>query len=176
MNHPLVLFRYCPVCGSEHFVIHNEKSRHCNDCGFTYYSNPSAASVAFIVNDNDELLVVRRAKEPAKGTLDLPGGFCDMYETVEEGVAREVMEETGLAVTKAHYLFAIPNLYLYSGMTIHTMDMFFRCNVADTDNAHAADDAAECMWIPIKEVNPKDFGLTSISKGVKKFLESQESK
>ena len=47
-----------------------------------------------------ELLVVRRAKEPAKGTLDLPGGFSDLYETSEEGVCREVKEETGLEVKK----------------------------------------------------------------------------
>ena len=169
-SHPLALFRYCPVCGSEHFEIHNEKSRHCEDCGFTYYANPSAATVALIVNDRDELLAVRRAKEPAKGTLDLPGGFCDMDETAEEGVAREVMEETGLTVTKTHYLFTIPNLYLYSGMTVHTMDMFFRCEVADTSRAHAADDAAECLWIPLNEVNPEDFGLLSVREGVRKVL------
>lgn len=103
--HPLELFKYCPKCGSSHFEIHNEKSKHCADCGFTYYFNSSAATVAFILNHRNELLVCRRGKEPAKGTLDLPGGFIDMHETGEEGVAREVKEETGLAVTEARYLF-----------------------------------------------------------------------
>ena len=51
-----------------------------------------------------------RAKEPAKDTLDLPGGFIDMNETGEEGVAREVEEETGLKVKKATYLFSLPNI------------------------------------------------------------------
>ena len=46
--HPLELFKYCPKCGSSHFEIHNEKSKHCADCGFTYYFNSSAATVAFI--------------------------------------------------------------------------------------------------------------------------------
>ena len=86
MNHPLEKFRFCPVCGSPDFQVHNEKSKVCRACGFTYYMNPSAATVAVIINDNDELLVVRRAKEPAKGTLDLPGGFSDFDETSEEGV------------------------------------------------------------------------------------------
>ena len=94
MEHPLDQFLYCPKCGSSHFEINNEKSKKCADCGFVYYFNPSAATVALILNEKNELLVCRRAKEPAKGTLDLPGGFIDMNETGEEGVAREVLEET----------------------------------------------------------------------------------
>ena len=64
--HPLEIFKYCPVCGSAHFEVNNFKSKKCRDCGFTYYANPCSATAAFIVNDNNELLVVRRAKEPAK--------------------------------------------------------------------------------------------------------------
>ena len=95
MEHPLEKFRYCPVCGSSLFEVNNFKSKKCQDCGFTYYANPCSATAAFIVNDNNELLVVRRAKEPAKGTLDLPGGFCDMCETVEDGMRREIKEGRG---------------------------------------------------------------------------------
>ena len=96
MKHPLAQFLYCPECGSPHFEVNNEKSKKCTDCGFVYYFNPSSATVALILNEKKELLVCRRAKEPAKGTLDLPGGFIDMNETGEEGVGREVWEETGL--------------------------------------------------------------------------------
>ena len=57
MEHPLSQFRYCPKCGSEHFEIHNEKSKQCKDCGFVYYFNSSAATVALILNGRNELLV-----------------------------------------------------------------------------------------------------------------------
>ena len=107
MEHPLSQFKYCPKCGSEHFNIHNEKSKQCTNCGFVYYFNPSSATVALILNKKNELLVCRRAKDPAKGTLDLPGGFIDMNETAEEGVTREVLEETGLKVKEAIYLSLI---------------------------------------------------------------------
>ena len=100
MKHPLAQFLYCPECGSPHFEVNNEKSKKCTDCGFVYYFNPSSATVALILNEKKELLVCRRAKEPAKGTLDLPGGFIDMNETGEEGVGREVWEETGLHLTQ----------------------------------------------------------------------------
>ena len=67
MKHPLAQFLYCPECGSPHFEVNNEKSKKCTDCGFVYYFNPSSATVALILNEKKELLVCRRAKEPAKG-------------------------------------------------------------------------------------------------------------
>ena len=109
MKHPLAQFLYCPECGSPHFEVNNEKSKKCTDCGFVYYFNPSAATVALILNEKNELLVCRRAKEPAKGTLDLPGGFIDMNETGEEGVSRQ----SGLSVLLAEhlYLFGLSRAY-----------------------------------------------------------------
>ena len=106
--HPLEKFGFCPMFGSKHFDINNEKSKQCDNCGFVFYSNPSSATAAFIVNDKNELLVVKRGKEPAKGTLDLPGGFVDMDETAEEGMTREIREETGLVVRDIKYLFSVP--------------------------------------------------------------------
>lgn len=169
--HPLELFKYCPKCGSNRFEIHNEKSKKCADCGFTYYFNSSAATVAFILNHRNELLVCRRGKEPAKGTLDLSGGFINMYETGEEGVAREVKEETGLIVTEAKYLFSLPNTYLYSGFLVHTLDQFFLCTVADDSRLEAMDDVADSFWMPLDKINPDEFGLDSVRKGVTLFLD-----
>ena len=168
--HPLELFKYCPKCGSSHFVVNNEKSKRCADCGFVYYFNSSAATVAFILNERNELLVCRRGKEPKKGTLDLSGGFIDMYETGEEGVAREVLEETGLKVEKAADLFSLPNTYLYSGFLVHTLDQFFLCTVEDTAHLEAMDDVADSFWMPLDKVNPEEFGLDSVREGVKRFL------
>lgn len=170
--HPLEKFKYCPVCGSSHFEINDEKSKKCNNCGFTYYMNPSAATVAFIVNDKDELLIKRRSREPAKGTLDLPGGFVDINETGEEGVAREVMEETGLEVTDAKFLFDIPNVYLYSGLNVYTLDTFYLCHVKSITEVKAADDAKECLWVPICDIHTEQFGLRSIRQGLYKFIEN----
>ena len=168
--HPLDQFKYCPKCGSNKFHIHNEKSKCCEACKFVYYFNPSAATVAFILNEKKELLVCRRGKEPAKGTLDLSGGFLDMNETGEEGVLREVLEETGLEVTDTTYLFSIPNTYMYSGFLVHTLDLFFLCKVKDFSCIQAMDDVSDSYWVPLENINPEDFGLDSIRKGVERFL------
>lgn len=168
--HPLDKFKYCPICGSSHFEEQDEKSKRCNECGFEYYMNPSSANVALILNNKEELLVVRREKEPAKGTLDLPGGFADIGETSEQGVIREVKEETGLNVKKVRYLFSIPNKYRYSDFDIPTLDMFYLCQVDDFTSLKAMDDASEVKWIAIKDIHPKQFGLKSIQQGLIQFI------
>ena len=168
--HPLDLFKFCPKCGAPAFVENCEKSKRCTACGFVYYFNVSSATVAFILNERGELLVCRRAKEPAKGTLDLAGGFVDRFETGEEGVAREVFEETGLEVVDTQYLFSLPNTYLYAGFLVHTLDQFFVCRVKDYAGLRAMDDVADSFWVPLEKVNPEEFGLNSVREGVKRFL------
>ena len=171
-RHPLEIFKFCPKCGSEDFEIHNALSRHCAKCGFTYYQNPRASTAAFILNSKGELLVACRAKEPAKDTLDLPGGFVDNYENAEQGMVREIKEETGLEIApeEVRYLFSIPNVYRYSGMDIHTLDMFYLCHADEGTEIQAADDAAACSWIPLRQVYVERFGLRSIREGVHRFL------
>ena len=124
-----------------------------------------------ILNEKNELLVCRRAKEPAKGTLDLPGGFIDMNETGEEGVAREVLEETGLKVKKAVYQFTLPNIYVYSGFPVHTLDMFFLCTVENMSHFSAMDDVADAFH-QVLPVLPKDCiisDIASVKTGLKEF-------
>lgn len=170
MKHPLQQFNFCPKCGSPHFFENNMKSKRCAECGFTYYFNSSAAVVALIENEKGELLIARRAKEPAKGTFDLPGGFVDMYETAEEAVVREIQEETGLLISAPHYLFSIPNIYLYLGFEVHTMDLFFRCRVSDVSEMKPMDDVSDLFFIKKERLHPADFGLVSIRKGIEKIL------
>ena len=170
--HPLDKFSHCPVCGSANFLINDEKSKRCADCGYVYYLNPSSANAAIVINEHGELLVERRGREPQKGLLDLPGGFADIGETAEQGVIREVQEETGLEVTEARYLFSFPNTYLYSGLVVPTLDLFFRCQVNDLSTLRADDDAAEVLWIPLVQVRAEDFAFESIRHGVAEFLKN----
>lgn len=169
-------FKYCPKCGSSKFITHNEKSKRCEECGFVYYLNPSAACAAFIINDDGHLLVCRRGKEPAKGTLDLPGGFTDFDETVEQAILREIKEELGGEVILARYLFSLPNDYLYSDFNIPTLDMFFECKLSDYSQLKPDDDVEECFFLPISEINPTLFGLNSIRKAVEIFINAQPLK
>jgi len=165
------LFTHCPACGSALFIQNNVKSKRCQDCGFVYYINPSAAVAAFILNESGDLLVCRRGKEPEKGTLDLPGGFVDDNETAEEAMKREIGEELKVKATHAKYKFSLPNLYEYGGMTIPTLDLFFACRLENTTNLQPSDDVEDCFFVPLDKIDPELFGLKSIKKGVAMFLE-----
>lgn len=169
--HVLEKFKYCPVCGSKHFIEQSEKSKLCESCGFEYFLNPSSAVAAFIMNDKGELLVTRRKFDPGRGTLDLPGGFCDIGETIGEALAREVEEETNLIIKEKHYFCSLPNKYRYSGFDIPTLDTFFVCEVEDEVKLHPADDVAEAVWTPLKDIHTEQFGLRSIRQALHDFLQ-----
>ena len=168
--HPLHQFEYCPKCGAKAFVEHNEKAKQCTACKFVYYFNPSSAVACFIRNPKGELLLVRRAKEPAKGTLDLPGGFVDMYESAEEAARREVKEETGLDIAGCRYLFSIPNLYPYSGFEVHTVDMFSNARPNLLTGQRPKMMQPRSFILPHNQLNPDDFGLCSIKKAVNHYI------
>lgn len=164
-------FAYCPACGSKHFEPATEKSKRCENCGFEYFLNPSAASAAFILNSRGELLITRRRVDPGKGTLDLPGGFADIGETIEECIKREVLEETGLTVTPTRLFCTLPNKYRYSDFDVPTLDFFYECAVEDESALKASDDAADAMWVPLDEIHTEQFGLRSVRHALYQYLE-----
>ncbi len=166
--HFLEQFHHCPKCGGE-FIDNNNKSKRCLACGFVYYFNPSSAVAAIIKNSCGEILVSTRKMDPAKGSYDLPGGFVDCFESAEQSVVREVMEECHLEVQCVKYLFSQPNIYNYSDFDVHTLDMFFECEVSDLSKLKADDDVAELEFIAIEDIEIEKFGLKSIREGLSRY-------
>lgn len=168
-------FDYCPRCGVDRLEAHSVKAQHCQSCGFTYYHNPSAA-VALLVRDlRGRLLVATRGKEPAKGTLDLPGGFVDKGETGEEAAQRELYEESGLRLPTEQfvYAFSLPNSYLYSDFLVPTLDLFYMVQLpSEMPAVRAMDDVAQLSWLAPAEIDPSRFGLISIRQGIARYLSS----
>lgn len=169
--HPLHLFAYCPRCGSHRFVENDASSKRCEDCGFVYYLNPKASVAAFVMDSRSRLLVCRRAFEPSRGMLDLPGGFTECGETAEEAVVRELSEEIGWKPKQMKYLYSFPNVYRYSGFDVHTMDLFFLCRSGDDFGCLAAhDDVESCFWLSREEIRPEQFAFASIRRAVESLL------
>ncbi|MBQ0022038.1 MAG: NUDIX domain-containing protein [Prevotellaceae bacterium] len=172
--HYLDKFKYCPACGSANFAEHDFKSKRCKDCGFTYYFNSAAATVAIIENERGELLIGRRACEPAKDTLDLIGGFVDPGENSEQAIVREIREETGIEVKEEQltFLFSLPNTYNFSNFLVHTTDAFFHVKIDSSTSFSAKDDVAECWWIAKDKLNVEEIGLDSVREGTRRWIEN----
>jgi 8-oxo-dGTP diphosphatase len=62
------------------------------------YPESPIVGVGAVILDGDRVLLIERGNEPLKGEWSLPGGALELGETLEEGVRREVLEETGLIV------------------------------------------------------------------------------
>jgi ADP-ribose pyrophosphatase YjhB (NUDIX family) len=70
----------------------NRERMVCVDCGHVVYENPKIVVGAVVVAE-DRILMCRRAIEPRKGFWTLPAGYMELGETLEEGAAREALEE-----------------------------------------------------------------------------------
>lgn len=86
---------FCYLCGTrleqkEEFVWY------CPQCQMSHYANPKPCVDIALFDENNHVLMATRGIEPDKGKIDLPGGFIDINETVEEAFYREMKEEIGL--------------------------------------------------------------------------------
>jgi len=90
---------YCPQCGGrlEKRAQEGRDRDYCPSCKVVHYENPVPATAVVVLNERHELLLVRRAVEPALGKWCLPGGFQETGETPELCALRELREETGLS-------------------------------------------------------------------------------
>lgn len=71
--------------------------------------------VGGVVIDQDRVLLVRRAREPALGEWTIPGGLLEVGETLAAGVERELREETGLIVRAVELIEALERIFSDSG-------------------------------------------------------------
>jgi 8-oxo-dGTP diphosphatase len=63
-----------------------------------HYPEQPLAGVGAVIFKGEEVLLVRRGQEPARGEWSLPGGLVELGETLSAAVTREIAEETGLTV------------------------------------------------------------------------------
>ncbi len=170
---PQNVFKFCPACSSGNFSFRQDNSFLCDACGFEFFINAAAAVAALIEDDNGRLLFTKRAKDPMKGTLDLPGGFVDIMETAEDALRRELKEELNLETSEEVYFTSCPNTYEYGGITYFTLDLAFVCRVMSFEGITADDEVEGYRFIPIDEIDLGEIGLVSIRKIVSLYLVSK---
>jgi NAD+ diphosphatase len=167
-THPKNVIKYCPRCGCDKFISQDQgRSFHCEECGFIFYINNSAAVACLIFDHEGRLLLARRAVEPSLGKLDLPGGFIEPMESAEDAVIREIREELNVTVTDMEYLVSFPNEYVYSGFSVFTLDLAFICKIDSFKHMVPADDVASIEFVKLDDINMEEL----CSKSMKNIIE-----
>ncbi len=172
-THPKDVLKYCPKCGSNKFKSTDiGKSFKCEECKFIYFINSSAAVACLIISPEGKLLLTRRAIEPAKGMLDLPGGFVEPMERVEDAIGREIREELGVRITNIKFLVSFPNEYIYSAFSVFTLDLAFICTVDDISKVRPADDVSGIEFIFPDKITRETICSESIYNIIKFYINS----
>jgi ADP-ribose pyrophosphatase YjhB (NUDIX family) len=159
---PATALKFCPRCGSAHFAARAAHHLVCSACSFEWFLNPAVAAACFVFDDRNQVLLIRRQKDPGKGRLAPPGGFVDAGETAEDGVRREVREETGLEVGAVAFLCSQPNTYAYGGHTYDVLDLFFTARVAAFASLKTGEDVSALVVQSADAIDPAALAFPSM--------------
>ena len=146
MNH----LKYCSNCSAENIYsyIDGNYRYHCKECSTIHYENPKPTATIICMNNN-QILLAKRAFEPAKGEWGLPGGFMELNETLYEAAKRELKEETNLEGEVTSILSTCSHYGSIFG------DILLICvimNVNDFSNMKAEDDVEELLFFDIHDL------------------------
>ena len=75
------------------------------------YPDRPVVGVGGVIIDRRQALLIRRGSEPLLGEWSIPGGTLEIGETLEEGVARELLEETGIKVRVLQLIEVFDRIY-----------------------------------------------------------------
>jgi mutator protein MutT len=160
---PAELFRFCPRCAAPRPSDNvGQTPLRCSGCSFTFYFNPTVAAACFILDLQNRVLLIRRAKEPSKGKLGLPGGFIDFGESAEEGMRREVREEVGVEVANVRFVASYPNLYHYREVIYPVVDLYFAGVAVNPEEAKPLDAVAGIEWRRLADLPDEELAFESM--------------
>jgi ADP-ribose pyrophosphatase YjhB (NUDIX family) len=120
----------------------------CPRCRFLIYDYPRSCAGTLVLKD-DAVLLLRRGHMPRKGYVDVPGGFMDEGETMEQAARRELREETGLRIDRLTYLGLYFDRYYLRGFGWFPTLNFYFVGRWRAGTPVAGDDAAAAEWVPL---------------------------
>ncbi len=163
---------YCSECGSDKIELKTPKGDNrtrfvCPDCGTVHYSNPKIVAGCLPVYKG-KVLLAKRAIEPRAGYWNLPAGYLENGETVEDGAKREVWEET-LGKVNIQDLIC-----LYSIYQINQIYIIFRGDLIDGKYG-IGEESTEVRLFAEDEIPWREMAFTSSIFALKKYFQDAKS-
>jgi ADP-ribose pyrophosphatase YjhB (NUDIX family) len=165
---------FCRHCGDsleERFLKRERRWRAvCRGCGSVAYHNPRVL-VTTVVACGEEVLLCRRAEAPAIGGWTLPGGFLECAEGLEDGAARETLEETGVRLDPRQ-------LQLYSVSTLlHTSEVYvgFLAELAERPDLICGLECSQVKFLSERDVPWAELAYPDIANYLKTYFRERRN-
>lgn len=162
---------FCSNCGFKVELKEIENDAilryYCINCSTVHYSNPNIIAGVLAVWD-DKVLLCKRAIEPRKGYWNLPAGFLENNELVEEGAKRECWEEAKgtVEILSALTIFSLPQAnQVYIHFLCNLVDGVFGCGV----------ESFECQLFEESEIPWNEMAFASTTFALKRYFEDRKT-
>jgi 8-oxo-dGTP diphosphatase len=134
------------------------------------YPNQPVVGVGGVIISNHRALLIRRGNEPLQGHWSIPGGLLEAGETLQEGVKRELREETGIEVRPLDLIEVFERIDLDgSGRTrYHYVVLDYLCE-ALSGEARAGSDVTQVAWAGAEELEQYSLSSTATRVILKAF-------
>lgn len=162
-------FLYCTFCGG--FLDYTEGNLlQCQSCLRHLYINPKPVNGAILENDKGEILLVKRKADPSAGKWDLPGGFIDLNENVEESLRRELKEELGIVPRDIRYFDSYSDTYLYQGISYPTIGFVYTGKIKDDQQLSISGDIDGFEYFTHEKIPFNHLAFPSLGVALKKII------
>ena len=167
----MIIMSFCVACGHQteaKIPLGDHKSRLvCTNCGNIHYENPKVISGALALWDN-KVLLCRRAIEPRYGLWTLPAGYMELFETMEQGAARETREEAEAEVE-------IEQLYcMYNIPRIGQIYVLFKAQLKQ-GLFGAGEESLECRLFEEHEIPWTELAFPSVEQTLKHYFADRKN-
>lgn len=137
----------------------------CDTCGFIDYVNPKIVAGSVVTKGN-KILLCKRAIEPRRGFWTLPAGFLEVGESVEQGAAREAMEEANAKI-EIDRLLAV-----YSVPRISQVQIMYRARLVS--DVSAGPESLEVGLFDWKDIPWKDLAFPTVVWALTHFAQTRD--
>jgi ADP-ribose pyrophosphatase YjhB (NUDIX family) len=163
-------YNFCKNCGSSKVEHVNETYFKCEDCGHVFYPQPSVAVGAFIVKD-EQILLVERLEEPYKNDWVIPSGFIDYGESPLDALEREMQEELGMAIKNPRLFFSQLGR---ENLEKPILGLYYLIEEFDGKLQAAADEIGQYQFFPL--LDPPTMGFTANNEAYKYLIDHEYKK
>lgn len=158
---------FCSCCGNKTVIVvppgDQRHRRVCPSCETIHYENPKIV-VGCVPVLGDQILICRRAIEPRLGFWTIPAGFMENGETLEDGAARECLEEA-LAQVEIGSLLALVNI-----PEAEQVHVFFRAKLT-TSAFGVGEESLETRLVEATDIPWEEIAFPSTRFALQRFLE-----